>query len=180
MNKKIIKALIDQNEKVLTKFYYANLNSFSILAKKCRVPENVIKEIYHDAFMDLRKKAISGYLNNIKSSIEGYLYGIGKNLIKNYFKQKKDIISLVTVDHLLKDIEEISFEKKTELSLEQILAKECILKLGPTCQKIIRYCFDRGLDNKEISEKLNIKFEAVSPQKSRCLKKLRKCVQDEK
>ena len=132
-------------------------------------------DIYQDAFITLRKHAISGKLYTVNSSLKTYLFGIGKNLI--YRKLKENSLKTnydAKLHKVSADYEEIKIDAENELTDEQQILQHYLKKIGKSCLQMLTLCFYRGLTNEEIAKLEGYDSEAVvRSQKSRCLKTLK-------
>jgi RNA polymerase sigma-70 factor (ECF subfamily) len=175
MEQHYIEALKADNNFVVKELYYTNRNAFLGFSKKYNITEADAVDIYQDAFISLRKHAISGNLMDVKSSLKSYLFGIGKHLIYKKLKEnntKTDFDSLINQFH--SDYEEIKLEAENELTEEQQILQYYFKQLGKSCQQMLTLSFYRGLTNVEIATLEGYESEAVvRSQKSRCLKTLK-------
>lgn len=150
-------------------------SAFLNFGKKYGADRDTMADIYQEAFVVLRKQAIQGKLEIVNSSLKTYLFGIGKRMIFNHYKQHKNTVSLESKLHITNDnIEEIAFDESGELSLEQRLLRTFFNKLGKRCQEMLILFYYRGLTVEEIAQKEGYdNTNVVSSQKSRCIKQLR-------
>lgn len=93
-SKNIIKLLREGDNSTLQKIYIDNRENFIKFAKKYNVERYRAVDIYQDSIIILRKNAMNGRINNLKSSISTYLFAIGKYKIfqnhRNLSKLKID------------------------------------------------------------------------------------------
>lgn len=170
-----VDALKTGEGKLIKELYDNYRSEFFIFSRKYNIPADDVPDIYQEAFIALRKHAISGRLYSIKSSIKTYLFGIGKYLI---YKKLKDSGSKQVYDPQLHktsvDYEEIQIEISENLSQEQELLRRYFTQLGKSCQQMLTLSFYRGLTNDEIATLEGYDSEAVvRSQKSRCLRTLK-------
>lgn len=175
MDQSLIDILIHSNPKEISKLYYLHRSAFFYFGKKYGVDQDSMADIYQDAFVVLRKQAIQGKLEVVNSSLKTYLFGIGKRMIFNHYKQHKNTVSLEPKLHIANDnIEKITFDEPVELSVEQRLLQTFFNKLGKRCKEMLILFYYRGLTVEEIAEKEGYdNTNVVSSQKSRCIKQLR-------
>jgi RNA polymerase sigma factor (sigma-70 family) len=175
MEQHYVDALKTDNHFLIKELYNTNRNLFLNFAKQFNIDEIDSVDMYQEAFISLRKHAISGKLYNVKSSIKTYLFGIGKHLIYKKLKEnssKADFESIVNRFH--DDYEETDIEIEKELTQEQQILQFCFKQLGKSCQQMLTLSFYRGLTNDEIATLEGYESEAVvRSQKSRCLKTLK-------
>ncbi|HLV39966.1 sigma-70 family RNA polymerase sigma factor [Xanthomarina sp.] len=176
----LIDALKLGDNKSIKKLYNNYRNEFFVFSRKYNIYEDDISDIYQEAFIALRKHAISGRLYYIKSSLKTYLFGIGKHLI---YKKLKDAGSKQVYDAQLhnsaSDYEEIHMEITESLTQEQETLRLYFKQLGKSCQQMLTLSFYRGLTNDEIATLQGYDSEAVvRSQKSRCLKTLKDLIKN--
>lgn len=175
MEQHYVDALKTDNHTITKELYNTNRVPFLVFAKRYNIIEADGVDIYQEAFISLRKHAISEKLYSINCSMKTYLFGIGKHLIykklkENSLKTNYDSI-LHKIDH---DYEEIRIDSENELTEEQQILKRHFKQLGKSCQQMLTLSFYRGLTNEEIAELEGYDSEAVvRSQKSRCLKTLK-------
>jgi RNA polymerase sigma factor (sigma-70 family) len=176
MEKEHIKTLIVSNPKKISSLYNEHRASFFGFGKKYGLDYDDLSDIYQEAFIALRKHALKGKLNAVKSSLKTYLFGIGKFMIYDTLKVQKKTSEYEPAVHLAHDaIEAISFEvEHEELTIEQSLLRTNFIKLGKKCQEVLTLFYSRGLSIDEIvgfTDYTN--GSVVRSQKSRCIKTLR-------
>lgn len=175
MEQQYVDALKNNDGKLIKELYGTYRNEFFAFSKKYHVAQDDLSDIYQEAFLAIRKHAISGKLYEINSSFKTYLFGIGKHLI---YKRLKDYASKQQYDAVLhkgeEDYEEVIIDQKNNLTEEQSLLRICFKQLGKSCQQMLTLSFYRGLTNEEIATLEGYESEAVvRSQKSRCLKTLK-------
>ncbi|MCB0444970.1 MAG: sigma-70 family RNA polymerase sigma factor [Gelidibacter sp.] len=178
MEQLYVDALKNNDAKLIKKLYKAFRNEFFAFSKKYHIAQDDIADIYQEAFLAIRKHAISGKLYEVNSSFKTYFFGIGKHLI---YKKLKDYASKqlydVTLHKQEDDYEEISIDQKNVLTEEQALLRIQFKNLGKKCQQMLTLSFYRGLTNEEIAALEGYDSEAVvRSQKSRCLKTLKNLI----
>lgn len=177
MDPAIIDILINSYPKEISKLYYEYRIAFFNFGKTYGIDADTAADIYQEAFVVLRKQAIKGKLDAIDSSLKTYLFGIGKKMIYNYYKQTKNTVSMESKLHISDTIEEITFDSPEEPTLEQRLLRTFFEKLGKRCQEMLILFYYRGLTVEEIAKKEGYdNTNVVSSQKSRCIKQLRKMI----
>ncbi len=179
MEKQHINTLIKSDSKEITTLYNSNRSAFMGFGKKYGLNNDDLSDIYQEAFIALRKNAINGKLDTVKSSLKTYLFGIGKFMIYDLLKERKKTISYEPAIHIThNNIETISFElEKDELTLEQRLLHTYFKKLGKKCQLMLTLFYSRGLSNDDIVENTEYSDSSVvRSQKSRCIKSLKEMI----
>lgn len=177
MEENLVNVLVLSNPKEITSLYQSNRDSFIGFGKKYGLDYDDLSDIYQEAFIALRKHAISGKLQTVKSSLKTYLFGIGKFMIYDRIKEKQKTTTYEPLFHGSKedDIAVIQFEsEEAQLSLEQHSLRANFKKLGKNCQKLLTLFYSRGLSIDDIVEMTDYKQSSVvRSQKSRCLKSLK-------
>jgi len=179
MEKNDIKTLVLSNPKEISKLYYANRDTFLNFGKKYGLNFDDLSDIYQEAFIALRKHALSGKLNTVNSSLKTYLFGIGKFMIYDLLKERKKTTSYEPSLHVADEtIEPIAFKNTNEeLTIEQQLLRTFFKKLGKKCQEMLTLFYSRGLSIDEIVECTNYTSNSVvRSQKSRCIKTLKEMI----
>lgn len=175
MEQHYVDALKNGHEATIKELYNTNRPVFLGFAKKYNLHESDGVDIYQEAFIALRKHAISGKLYEVNSGLNTYLFGIGKHLIYKKLKEYSVTRTYNAQLHKVVDqYEEIKLEPEKERTKEQLLLQTYFKQLGIKCQRMLTLSFYRGLTNKEIAEMEGYESEAVvRSQKSRCLKTLK-------
>ncbi|MGJ8591037.1 MAG: RNA polymerase sigma factor [Aquaticitalea sp.] len=170
-----VDALKHDDNKRIKHLYGLYREEFFGFLKKYNIAEIDCADIYQEAFISIRKHAISGKLYEVNSSFKTYFFGIGKHLIYN---KLKDYASKQNYDAALHkqedDYDEIVFDQQNIMTEEQALLRTYFQQLGKSCQQMLTLSFYRGLTNEEIATLEGYESEAVvRSQKSRCLKTLK-------
>jgi RNA polymerase sigma factor (sigma-70 family) len=175
MDKDAITDLKSDDRLKLKALYNKYRAPFMGFGKRYRMDTDALADIYQEAFLALRKRAISGKLNDVNSSMKTYLFGIGKFMIYDTLKKKKRTTTYEPNLHLVDDhIEPIAVVEPEELTKEQTQLRIHFKKIGEKCQQLLTLFYYRGLSIKEIVHVAGYNNEnVVKAAKSRCLKILR-------
>ncbi|WOD44626.1 RNA polymerase sigma factor [Hwangdonia lutea] len=178
MEQHFVDALKINDEAVIKTLYYDNRDAFLGFSKTFNIDACDALDIYQEAFLAIRKHAISGKLYHINSSFKTYLFGIGKHLI---YKKLKEYAKKQPYNPQLHkeqtDYDEIIIEPTNNLTPQQELLQHYFKQLGESCQQMLTLSFFRGLTNDEIATLKGYDSEAVvRSQKSRCLKTLKNLI----
>lgn len=179
MEKEHINVLINSIPKEISSLYYLNRDVFFIFGKKYGLDYADLSDIYQEAFIAIRKHALNGKLNSVKSTFKTYLFGIGKFMIFDTLKERKATDSFDPSVHINNDlIDPVDTETEGEdLSLEQKLLNSFFEKLGKKCREMLIMFYSRGLTVEEIAKYANYaNSSVVRSQKSRCIKTLREMI----
>lgn len=170
-----IDALKRNDNSRIKELYGRYRDEFFAFSRKYQIDKTDSADIYQEAFIAIRKHAISGKLHTVNSSFKTYLFGIGKHLIYNKLKDNASKSSYSPkLHHTDTDYDLIQIEEEKELTKEQKLLRHYFSQLGKSCQQMLTLSFYRGLTNEEIAKQHGYESEAVvRSQKSRCLKTLK-------
>lgn len=86
---------------------------------------------------------------NSPAALSGWLYQIARNNIIDYYRIKKEVVSLDEVENFL--IDEVDPVDFVNLNLQQKRITEVIHKLVPDQQQVIKYRYFEDLSNEEIA-----------------------------
>jgi len=179
MERNQIRVLINSKPKEISQLYNIYRDEFLNFGKKFGLDYDDLVDIYQESFIALRKHAINGNLETIKSSLKTYLFGICKFMIFDLLKEKKKTIMYDATIHSSNDtIELIPFKREEiELTEEQNLLMTNFKKLGKKCQKLLTLFYSGGLTIDEIVGCTKYSNSAVvRSQKSRCIKTLKQLI----
>jgi RNA polymerase sigma factor (sigma-70 family) len=170
-----VDALKTDNHTITKELYNSNREPFLGFSKQYNIIEADGVDIYQDAFITLRKHAISGKLYTVNCNLKTYLFGIGKHLIYRKLKENSLKTNFDSKLHKVNDeYAEIKIDAENELNDKQQILQHYLKKIGKRCLQMLTLCFYRGLTNEEIAELEGYDNEAVvRSQKSRCLKTLK-------
>ena len=175
MDPQAIADLLSEDRLKLKNLYYEFRSGFFGFGKKhYKLDDTDLNDIYQEAFLALRKNAIAGKLQGVKSSMKTYLFGIGKHMMINLLKSRNKTVPYEANLHIVGEkVEEISYKSPEPLTEEQKRLREHFAKLGKKCQEMLTMFYYRGLTLEEIAAIGNYSYEVVKAQKSRCLRSLR-------
>ncbi|MDO6761472.1 sigma-70 family RNA polymerase sigma factor [Tamlana sp. 2_MG-2023] len=175
MDKNAVQDLQSEDRLKLKAIYNEYRTEFLNFGKRYNLNEDDLSDVYQEAFLALRKLAIKGTLDDVKSSMKTYLFGICKFKIYDVLKRKKVKIPYEAKLHVVEEeIQEIEIDREPPLTEKQSLLRNYFKELGEKCQQVLTMYYYRGLNIKEIVEEGGYGNEnVVKAQKSRCLKTLR-------
>lgn len=182
MEHRDIETFIDEDSKKIKAIYDEHRAPFLHFGRKYNLTQETLVDIYQDAFVALRKKALQGKLGSVKSSLKTYLFGIGKHLIYNELKRQKKMVPLSNdSEETMEGFESIDLSATREFTEEQRLLQLNFKKLGQKCRQMLTLFYYRGLTIEEIAEKAGYASgKVVRSQKSRCLKTLKEYINPQK
>lgn len=175
MDADAVRDLQSEDRLKLKSVYLRYRNEFISFGKKYGLDQEALQDIYQEAFIALRKKAMEGRLDTVQSSLKTYLFGIGKYKIFDDLKKRKREVRLEPHLHGSQDeIPEIAVTAEEPLNERQSRLRLQLQKLGEKCRKLLTLFYYRGLSIKEIVDVGGYKNpNVVKAHKSRCLKTLR-------
>ncbi|MFP2997841.1 sigma-70 family RNA polymerase sigma factor [Spongiivirga sp. MCCC 1A20706] len=178
MDKKEVAILRSDDRLGIKAIYNAHRDAFLNFGKRYSLDQDQLADIYQEAFLALRKHAISGRLDVVKSGLKTYLFGIGKYLIYDLLKKENKHTEYDSNLHSnTDDYEEIRISETPELTKEQLLLRTYFKELGKKCRQVLTFFYYRGLSIEEIVEQGGYEnANTVKAQKSRCLKTLKQLI----
>jgi RNA polymerase sigma factor (sigma-70 family) len=131
------------------------------------------KDIYQVAILIFYDNVKSGKLERLLSSIKTYLFGIGKNVVRENMRKAKRNTSINQQEWLK---ESLIDEPESPVGEEVFNnTRKALEKLGPPCQKLIELFYYEKKSMEDISAMLNYKnAETAKNQKCKCMARLRK------
>lgn len=178
MEAESIRYLRSDDRLKIKELYNLYRSEFIGFGKRYSLSEDDLVDIYQEAFIALRKRAIDGKLNEVQSSMKTYLFGIGKYMIFDKLKADKKTVKVESVLHIAgEQMEEIEVDETPPLSREQELLRKYFKQLEDTCRQLLTLFYYRGLSINEIANLKGYKSaNVVKASKSRCLKTLRELI----
>ncbi|WP_149274998.1 RNA polymerase sigma factor [Pareuzebyella sediminis] len=175
MDKTALKDLQSDDRLKLKALYNRYRAEFLNFGRRYNLDKDDLADVYQEAFLALRKRAIQGKLNAIDSSMKTYLFAIGKFKIYDALKSKKREIPYETQLHIVEaELPEVEIDTEQPLTEKQLLLRTYLKELGEKCRQVLTMFYYRGLSIEEIAKHAEYKNEnTVKAQKSRCLKTLR-------
>ena len=172
----IIDRLKKNDEKIIRAFYNENKNGFILFAKRYNLNNDDLIDIYQDAIIALIENAKKGKIDDLKSSITTYLYGIGKFMIFQKLKKESKTVSIDDFEKIEMVYDDYS---EDEINLQVKMLQKGLNKLGDQCKKVLElfYYEEKKLD--EIQSILSYtNKDVLKSQKSRCLKQLKELIKN--
>ncbi|MEN9487951.1 MAG: hypothetical protein RL494_216 [Bacteroidota bacterium] len=172
----IIDRLKKNDEKIIRAFYNENKNGFILFAKRYNLNNDDLIDIYQDAIIALIENAKKGKIDDLKSSVTTYLYGIGKFMIFQKLKKESKTVSIDDFEKIEMVYDDYS---EDEINLQVKMLQKGLNKLGDQCKKVLElfYYEEKKLD--EIQSILGYtNKDVLKSQKSRCLKQLKELIKN--
>lgn len=177
---KMFNDLKNGSETAFKTVYQNNRELFINFARKYKLEEDDILDVYQDTYIAFYENIQNGKLVTLKCSLSTYLISIGKYKVMDRLRQKNKIANQ---DAILNVVYEVDNEVENfdivieELNKEQKLLKEFFGKLGEKCKEILELFYYRQYSVKQIMVAGAYKSEnVVKSQKSRCLKTLKESI----
>lgn len=159
--------------------------TLSYLQKQFGMSEDECKDVFQEAFITLHNNNLSGKLDNLKSSLSTYFFGICRN--KAYEAMRKDSKSVHVEDEISLDVlnAEIQADKIDALiglenesssfvERKEALVRQIVRELPPPCDKLLWGFFRDGFSMKTLAQMFNYNSESsVKVTKHRCQNKFR-------
>lgn len=159
------------NEMIMKKIYLDSKVKFiGFFNKEYKLQMLSVEDLYQDSFCVLHKNILSNRIKTLSSSWSTLLIGIGKNLVRNEIKKKKEVIT-----NELPEKVDLKTPLDKVLALEKKKQSISILNLlGEACRKVLVQFYYHERSIQEISEIMGYANANVTKKKkSLCLKKLR-------
>jgi RNA polymerase sigma factor (sigma-70 family) len=163
------------DKKALEKIYIENRVSFINFARKFKLSDNDIVDVYQDAIIALQEKAIKGDIDKISCTVKTYLFGIGKYMLYEKARKNNKTVANFPLENEAYNYNEISDAfLDDEPNEHQILLQKGFASLGKKCKEVLTLFYYRGFTIDEIAEKLKYNNKnVVKSQKSRCIKQIK-------
>ncbi|MFK7906899.1 MAG: RNA polymerase sigma factor [Chitinophagales bacterium] len=137
----------------------------------CNEEEGI--DVFQDSVMVLYKNAKAGKLDDLRSQLKTYLFGIGRNVFLIRMRRQKATTSDAPLEFM--ESSEIGAEGNLQSMDRKKMIAELLKKMQHPCQRILYLFFYRQYSIEAIQKNLNYKSEeVVRTQKKRCIKALQK------
>lgn len=157
----------------LDKFYMENKEGFLSWGEKTyQIDREDLTDIYQNAIVVFYENIIYHKIDDLRSSVVTYLYGIGKNMIHKQHRKKTKSMSheIRLQEHwkfLMSDAEE-----EVQVMVSKLRAG--LDKMKEPCSSILTMFYMRKMNLASIAQSLAYANpDVVKTQKSRCLKQLK-------
>lgn len=133
--------------------------------------KQLAEDLAEDVFLKAYGKLVS---LNKNSSFEGWLYQIARNLVIDYYREKKLTVALGDVENTLEY--ETNIIDTVNLNQQQKILLKLLKELGEEQQIVIKLKFFEDLDNGEIAALLNKSEGAIRVIQHRAIIKLQELI----
>jgi RNA polymerase sigma factor (sigma-70 family) len=165
---------IPRNNQEFNLFYKENHSRFLAFVRKYypAMPEIEAEDIYHDAFMVLWRKIQSGE-TTFTSKLSTYLFAIGKNMVRNFFKTTHETLSDMDTLSDIPYLPEYEFETPIDIQKHELLNRS-IKEMGSPCNEVLQAYYWDNYSMREIAEIMGYANEQVAKnRKHKCFEKLK-------
>jgi RNA polymerase sigma-70 factor (ECF subfamily) len=148
------------------------------IRKEYGCSEDDSKDIYQVTILVFYENIRCGKLENLVSSVKTYLFGIGKNIVRDTMRKSTRHIA-IDQERWLK---EYLIDDPEESTPERIYtaARNALERLGKPCRKLVELFYYEKKSMDEIVVALNYKnADTAKNQKCKCMKRLRKLCEEE-
>lgn len=138
--------------------------------------EDDAAEVYQKAFTILYFNIKNEKVTELTSSIETYLFGIGKNVFRERFKDKFNKVDSIDEHFDLKQMDMSIIDKHQQVHQKETL-HNLLEELGDPCKTVLVLYYFRKFSMEAIAEEVGYKNDLVAKKKKyQCLKGLRSLV----
>ncbi|MDN5217220.1 sigma-70 family RNA polymerase sigma factor [Fulvivirgaceae bacterium BMA12] len=162
-DEKILKQLYDEYRDGFLKWCYKNH----------RLTRDQVLDIYQKSFTILYFNVKDGKADDLNSSLNTYLYGIGKNLIRKHYRDK-----MANFDSLesIPEVETVNdyFQERQDENHKRHLVRKILDQLKEPCRSILWMHYFKNFSMEAIANSIGYKNESVAKKKKcQCLKLVR-------
>jgi RNA polymerase sigma factor (sigma-70 family) len=135
------------------------------------------EDLVQDVFVELCKG--NGCYDS-RRSVEGYLFGIARNIVRGYFRDRANLIKTIRVDSISNLAVRGNIQQHTDpagrIEEEELknTIEEAIAKLSPQARDALKLRFIDGLNPKEAAKKAGCSYNTFCQRFHKALKALRK------
>ncbi|SHG95804.1 RNA polymerase sigma factor, sigma-70 family [Chryseolinea serpens] len=149
------------------------------ITKEYHCSDDDSKDIYQLTILIFYDNIKQGKLENLVSSVKTYLFGIGKNVVRDVLRKEKRYTPINQEKWLKEYLVEDQAHAPDERAFD--IAGIALGKLGQPCQRLIEMFYYEKKSMVEISEALQFKNpETAKNQKCKCMARLRKLFEEER
>jgi RNA polymerase sigma factor (sigma-70 family) len=148
------------------------------ITKEYHCSDDDSKDIYQLTILVFYDNIKQGKLETLVSSVKTYLFGIGKNILKDYIRKGKRFTPISQEKWLKEHLNEEQTQTRDEHAFDA--AGVALGKLGSPCRRLVEMFYYEKKSMSEISEALQFKNpETAKNQKCKCMARLRKLFEEE-
>lgn len=172
---------LEQTKKEIASFYTCHKSEFINKFRKDYPTLNidVLIDIFQEAVVIGAEKVNQSKFEG-RSTLKTYIFGIGKNLIRDYFRKVKQQNEYQKDFQFTNEDREEVFEIENPIDIRSSALKSAMKKLEKHCLDILNAFYMEGKKYPEIVEEFKYSNVAVAKStKSRCFKHLKQLVANE-
>jgi DNA-directed RNA polymerase specialized sigma24 family protein len=168
------KAFKNNNQGIICAFYEEFEKKFkNVISRKFGIYDNLLlTEVYQDAIVRMWENIQRGKITlETLSSIDGYLYGIGKNVVLEKFRDNKNIIDDDQIVSLPNSDDSFIDD---ELDEQQKEVREVVYKMGKPCAPLLLKFYWDAQSWEDIAAELGYaNANSAKTQKNKCMNKIK-------
>ncbi len=158
----------------LRQLYEENRSAFGVwVTKNYQCDEDMIADIYQQAFTTLYYNVKEGRLVTLTSSIRTYLFAIGKNLIRDHIKITARRQEILEVAVEMNDVDNSIIDRYQQSAVKTTVSM-LLNRIGEPCKSVLELFYIKGYALDAIAVEMNYSNEnVVAKRKFICLKQMR-------
>ena len=170
----IVEQIRESGKEALSMLYQEHRKEFILWAiHKYQCDEDEAKDIYQATIVSFYENVVNGRLTELSSSYKTYLFGIGKNKIREMYRAKGKQSKLDDGHDLPEEADDAIDPRLLELAMRSLD------KIGEPCKSLLQEVYYHKSPMSRIVERLGYKNEdAAKSQKYKCLVRLRTIFKD--
>ena len=178
LENQIIEEIRIHNRKVIAEVYEKYHHTFLHFAcKTYKVEEQLARDVYQDTFLNFLSNIQNGKLSTLTSSLETYLFQIGKFQIFNNMRAKNKFAKSLNYDP---PDETFSDEEHKEKDKKLDIVVNAIKILDEKCAGLLSDFYVKGEKYESLMSKFGFStHDSIKSQKYKCMKKLESVVKSE-
>lgn len=175
-NQQLLENLRAGKEEFLIQIYRDHRTPFIQWAQRhFSVSSSDAEDVFQNVMIIFYRNLQSGKLMELTASLRTYLFAIGKRLLLNKLRSKRQDIDLEEVN--VKDLD-LTIYHQIESTHQQTLIAQAMAKLGAACQKLLRLFFFKNYTSEAVAYRMDLSnSDSARSRKLQCIKQLRKIFQ---